>query len=153
MVEEQIVVDRRVVPFKSYGENQINLRLKTYTFASAEKYGYALEHLKSLVSQCRVADKGNLGLAFLYGYPGDRTFVHGADVLVFRNPKDENTMIHSWSFENNDSLKREDGVFCSTEMKIATKEENLRRALRNDLFQYVLKWPKLPKSIDKIPKF
>lgn len=142
MVEEQIVIRKELIEKPA-------ISLKTYFFHSISVLTAARNHLLASASDYGIDKRGQIALAFLYGYQGSVGYVDGADIMIFRDPEEENTMIDSWTIENGVYVYREDGTMCSTELGIAAIEDRLRRSMRNNLSSYLQTWPEIPNDASR----
>jgi hypothetical protein len=99
--------------------------LKVYTYDTVASNLDAMGHLLTNFPAYKTAEMGNVGVAFLYGFNN----TNGADIFLFRNPSDQNTMIDSLTIEDGISLPRGKGVAREREILNLAKEARLRRSM------------------------
>ena len=133
------------------------LVFKLYVFDSARPTDKAISYFRSVLPHTREGDElgthDRAGVAFLYGYSkkDGLELVPGTDLVVWKNFSDENAMLLSWRYENGMYIHRERGTCCGTEIEIIAAENRLRRSHRDDIQQYLTRWPNLEGIIEVCP--
>jgi len=122
--------------------------LKVYLLTSGRN-PQGLKHLDGIVLDHGEGFKeiGDLGIASVYGYKGEKEFVDGATIHIFRGRQhkdydQDNPMIHPFCFENSERILDlgMKGGFCREEGIIFGKEYELHKKSK-DKESYLKTWP------------
>ena len=110
--------------------------LKVYFFNTAMPfYEKGVANLVEGLPKCITSNLGNIGVAFVYAYPDKAgSMVLGADVMLYREPGEPNTMIDPITIENGVQIRT---GFCNEEALVMGKESAIRKEMRGSMSKYL----------------